>query len=90
MSEFDLEERFGTSALLARTNEIKMNMAMATTSWMTPSAAISMAMPTITSEVVTATMTAMSMSIGDTGGCRLSVSAVHPDHNTINTSFFHR
>jgi hypothetical protein len=30
-------------------------------------------------------MLAMSMSMGDTGGCKLSVSTVHPEYSMINT-----
>jgi hypothetical protein len=62
-----------------------MDMTMVMTSSMTQSATMSMIMPTNTSEIAAATMLAMSMSMGDTGGCKLSVSTVHPEYSMINT-----
>jgi hypothetical protein len=51
-----------------------MDMSMSTV--ITPSATMSMAMPTSTAEGAVSTVAAMSMSMGDTGGCKLSVSAL--------------
>jgi hypothetical protein len=59
---------------------------------MTPSATMSMAMPTSTAEGTPSTMAAMSMSMGDTGGCKLSVSALYPESyfETLSTALLRK